>query len=92
VQTILKTKNNGQLSTAAKASKLAQLKILQAASMTSVSRCPSMPPNSDVRADLEVDLYDVDVGQEGMQELNPLIPHTSSIKLKLSHNRATITN
>ena len=30
------------------------------------------------------ELYNVDVGQEGMQELNPLVPRASSISLKLS--------
>ena len=31
-----------------------------------------------------VEIYDVEVGQEGMQELNPLVPRASSISLKLS--------
>ena len=30
------------------------------------------------------ELYDVEVSQEGMQELNPLVPRASSISLKLS--------
>ena len=38
------------------------------------------------------ELYDVEVSQEGMQELNPLVPRASSISLKLSRQSNSRNN
>ena len=40
--------------------------------------------NQQFQNESRVEIYDVEVGQEGMQELNPLVPRASSISLKLS--------